>query len=93
VLTDALHAVAHGDVDVGGQAPHDGLAVAAQPGGQGAHLLLQGGCRKCQEASADAVLQLVHHHRQCTPFASLPRHAATVLTPLYLVKEFDGLPH
>ncbi len=36
--TNALERVAHGDVDVGGQAAHDGLAVAAQAAGQRAHL-------------------------------------------------------
>ena len=37
--TDALEAVADGNVEVGGQGARDGLAVGAQAAGQRAHLL------------------------------------------------------
>lgn len=37
--TDTLHGIAHSDVEVGGQAPHDRLAVGAEAAGEGAHLL------------------------------------------------------
>lgn len=37
-LTDALQTVAQGHVEIGGQAPHDGLAVCANAARQDSHL-------------------------------------------------------